>query len=112
MLSKRLIACLDVRNGCVVKGVQFEGLRNAGDPAALARRYNVEGIESGTQAYFTHSYAADLTPEAVAVTTHAAPFASVVETDQVFGVQFHPEKSAAAGVQMLRNFVALCSRSA
>ncbi len=45
MLSKRLIACLDVRNGCVVKGVQFEGLRNAGDPAALARRYNVEGID-------------------------------------------------------------------
>ena len=45
MLSKRLIACLDVRDGCVVKGVQFEGLRNAGDPAALARRYNVEGID-------------------------------------------------------------------
>jgi cyclase len=45
MLSKRLIACLDVRNGCVVKGVQFEGLRNAGDPAALARRYNREGID-------------------------------------------------------------------
>jgi cyclase len=45
MLSKRLIACLDVRNGCVVKGVQFEGLRNAGEPAALARRYNVEGID-------------------------------------------------------------------
>jgi imidazole glycerol-phosphate synthase subunit HisF len=45
MLSKRLIACLDVRNGCVVKGVQFEGLRNAGDPAALARRYNQEGID-------------------------------------------------------------------
>jgi imidazole glycerol-phosphate synthase subunit HisF len=45
MLSKRLIACLDVRNGCVVKGVQFEELRNAGDPAALARRYNVEGID-------------------------------------------------------------------
>lgn len=45
MLSKRLIACLDVRNGCVVKGVNFEGLRNAGDPAALARRYNEEGID-------------------------------------------------------------------
>ena len=43
MLAKRLIACLDVRNGCVVKGVQFEGLRNAGDPAALARRYNARG---------------------------------------------------------------------
>jgi cyclase len=45
MLSKRLIACLDVRNGCVVKGVNFEALRNAGDPAALARRYNQEGID-------------------------------------------------------------------
>ena len=70
------------------------------------------GIEPGTQAYFTHSYAADITPEAVATTTHAAPFASVVETDLLFGVQFHPEKSGNAGIQMLRNFVALCSPSA
>lgn len=45
MLSKRLIACLDVRNGCVVKGVNFEELRTAGDPAALAKRYNAEGID-------------------------------------------------------------------
>ena len=45
MLAKRLIACLDVRGGQVVKGVNFEGLRQAGDPAALARRYNAEGID-------------------------------------------------------------------
>ena len=45
MLAKRIIACLDVRDGQVVKGVQFEGLRQAGDPAALARRYDVEGID-------------------------------------------------------------------
>jgi cyclase len=45
MLSKRLIACLDVRNGCVVKGVNFESLREAGDPASLAKRYNREGID-------------------------------------------------------------------
>ena len=45
MLSKRIIACLDVRNGCVVKGVNFEGLRHAGDPAELAKRYNEEGID-------------------------------------------------------------------
>ena len=45
MLSKRIIACLDVRNGQVVKGVNFEGLRKAGDPAELARRYNREGID-------------------------------------------------------------------
>jgi cyclase len=45
VLAKRLIACLDVRNGSVVKGVNFEGLQYAGDPAALARRYNAEGID-------------------------------------------------------------------
>ena len=45
MLSKRLIACLDVRDGQVVKGVNFEGLRNAGDPAELARRYNHEPLD-------------------------------------------------------------------
>ena len=45
MLAKRLIACLDVRDGCVVKGVQFEDLARAGDPAALARRYDTEGID-------------------------------------------------------------------
>jgi cyclase len=45
VLSKRIIACLDVRNGSVVKGVNFEGLRNAGDPAELAHRYNDEGID-------------------------------------------------------------------
>ena len=45
MLSKRIIACLDVRDGHVVKGVNFEQLRAAGDPAALAARYNAEGID-------------------------------------------------------------------
>jgi cyclase len=44
-LSKRIIACLDVRDGSVVKGVNFEGLRRAGDPAELAARYNAEGID-------------------------------------------------------------------
>src|SRR5262245_46041810 len=45
MLAKRVIACLDVRDGLVVKGVNFVDLREAGDPAALARRYNREGID-------------------------------------------------------------------
>jgi len=45
MLTKRIIACLDVRDGQVVKGVQFQELRHAGDPGELARRYNVEGID-------------------------------------------------------------------
>jgi cyclase len=45
MLTKRIIACMDVRDGTVVKGIQFQQLRHAGDPAELARRYNVEGID-------------------------------------------------------------------
>jgi cyclase len=48
VLAKRLIACLDVRDGAVVKGVNFAGLRNAGDPAELAARYNEEGIDELT----------------------------------------------------------------
>lgn len=45
MLTKRLISCLDVRNGAVVKGVRFEQLTDAGDPAVLAKRYNDDGID-------------------------------------------------------------------
>ena len=45
MLTKRIIACMDVRDGQVVKGVRFQQLRHAGDPGALAERYNVEGID-------------------------------------------------------------------
>jgi cyclase len=45
VLSKRIIACLDVRDGQVVKGINFAGLRSAGDPAELARRYNAEGVD-------------------------------------------------------------------
>jgi imidazole glycerol-phosphate synthase subunit HisF len=45
MLARRIIACLDVRDGAVVKGVRFEQLRSAGDPVELARRYNREGID-------------------------------------------------------------------
>jgi cyclase len=45
VLTKRIIACMDVRDGQVVKGVQFQQLRHAGDPAELAQRYNVEGID-------------------------------------------------------------------
>jgi glutamine amidotransferase len=65
------------------------------------------GIASGTQVYFTHSYAAPVTQNCTAVTTHGAPFAAVVERDNVMGVQFHPEKSGDAGLRMLANFVGI-----
>ena len=45
MVKKRLIPCLDIRDGRTVKGIQFEGLRDAGDPVALAERYAREGAD-------------------------------------------------------------------
>ena len=45
MLTKRIIPCLDVKDGRTVKGVRFEGLRDAGDPVALASRYAREGAD-------------------------------------------------------------------
>jgi cyclase len=45
MLARRLIACLDVSHGQVVKGVNFGDLKEAGDPVALAKRYNDESID-------------------------------------------------------------------
>ncbi|HEX8876635.1 MAG TPA: imidazole glycerol phosphate synthase subunit HisF [Phycisphaerales bacterium] len=48
MLTRRIIPCLDVRSGRVVKGVRFQGLRDAGDPAELAARYESEGADEIT----------------------------------------------------------------
>lgn len=65
------------------------------------------GVDSGSHVYFTHAFAAPVTDECVATCTHGETFAAVVERGRVFGVQFHPEKSADAGLRILRNFVAL-----
>ena len=63
------------------------------------------GVADGTSFYFTHSYAAPLTDACVGRTEYTAPFAAAVESGHVFGVQFHPEKSGEAGLQVLRNFL-------
>lgn len=63
----------------------------------------LDGAE-GAFVYFTHSYAAPVTDAAVATTVHGRRFASVVGVGNVFGVQWHPEKSGDAGLRVLRNF--------
>jgi glutamine amidotransferase len=67
----------------------------------------VDGVETGSQVYFTHSYVAPVTGDTVAVTEHGEPFAAVVQRGHVGGVQFHPEKSGDVGLRILRNFVEL-----
>ena len=54
--AKRIIPCLDVKNGRVVKGINFEGLRDAGDPVEAAIRYNEEGADELTFLDITASY--------------------------------------------------------
>ncbi|MFO0569973.1 MAG: imidazole glycerol phosphate synthase subunit HisF [Polyangiaceae bacterium] len=56
MLGKRIIPCLDVRDGRVVKGVNFVGIRDAGDPVECARRYDGEGADEITYLDITASH--------------------------------------------------------
>jgi imidazole glycerol-phosphate synthase subunit HisH len=79
----------------------------AGGPHAFRGRL-LAGLTPDAHVYFTHSFAAPVTTDCVASTTHAESFAAAVERGHVFGVQFHPEKSGDAGLQILRNFLAIC----
>lgn len=65
------------------------------------------GIPQHSFVYFTHSYCAPVVESTVAVAEYGQPFTAAVERENVMGVQFHPEKSAAAGRQVLENFVRL-----
>lgn len=68
------------------------------------------GVTEGANVYFTHSYAlADDVDDAIVATRshYTRSFASGVWSDNVYGVQFHPEKSSATGLTILRNFVQL-----
>jgi glutamine amidotransferase len=67
----------------------------------------LRGIESGAFVYYTHSYRAPVVEGTVACTQYGGVFSAAVERDNVFGVQFHPEKSAATGLKILENFCAL-----
>jgi imidazole glycerol-phosphate synthase subunit HisH len=65
------------------------------------------GLPAGTRFYFVHSYAPEAGGAAVAaVCDYGGPFAAAVERGNLFGTQFHPEKSGAAGLALLANFVA------
>lgn len=67
------------------------------------------GVSSGSYAYFVHSYyCAPAEPsDVVATTDYGLDYASIVRRDNLWGVQFHPEKSQTVGLRILRNFVAI-----
>ena len=94
---------LDDRDGTLkVPHVGWNALALA-KPSRLMRE-----VADGAFVYFTHSYAAPVSGATAAVTTHGDAFASAVEDGLVMGVQFHPEKSGAAGLRMIANFLEHC----
>lgn len=88
-----------------VPHVGWNTLESLGTSTLLA------GVAEGDAVYFTHSYAAPIGAGTIASSTHGSPFASIVERGNVAGMQFHPEKSGAAGLTLLRNWVKQCSVS-
>jgi len=65
------------------------------------------GVDPGEYVYFTHSYKAPVTADTAATAHYIETFAAAVERGSVMGVQFHPEKSGATGLKILRNFLEL-----
>jgi len=93
---------LQADRGVKVPHVGWNSLSIERDEASI-----LEGVPSGSQVYFTHSYVAPVTGDSAAVTEHGEPFAAVVQRGYIAGVQFHPEKSGDVGLRILRNFVEL-----
>ena len=95
------VAKLPLRPGIRVPHMGWNQLRSQRADAITT------GIADGDYAYFVHSYAAPVTADCVLATEHGVVFASAVRRGQVMGAQFHPERSAAAGATILRNFLEL-----
>jgi glutamine amidotransferase len=72
----------------------------------------LRGLEHDAWVYFVHSYASDDSAHVIATCDYGGPLAAVVRRDNVRATQFHPEKSGAHGLQLLRNFVEMASEGA
>jgi glutamine amidotransferase len=79
--------------------MQWNTLDLVGEPALFA------GIDRPVWVYFVHSYAAEASADVVATCDYGGPVAAAVQRDRLWATQFHPEKSGAAGLQLLGNFV-------
>jgi glutamine amidotransferase len=100
--------CVRLRSGTDATPAMIKVPHVGWNSLTIARETSiVDGVATGAQVYFTHSYVAPVTPHTVAVTEHGTPFASIVQRGHVAGVQFHPEKSGDVGLRILRNFLEL-----
>ena len=65
------------------------------------------GLGEHPYVYFAHSFYVPASPLAAATCTYGLPYTALLENQNVFGVQFHPEKSGPVGLRMMKNFVEL-----
>jgi glutamine amidotransferase len=101
------VAGLGVLDGAVTRFQALEKVPQIGWNQLRIRRASrlFLSVKDGSFAYFCHSYYGPVVPEAVAVTEYGETYASGVEKDNVWAVQFHPEKSGDVGLRVLRNFL-------
>ncbi len=78
---------------------------NEVEPKANSQLFR--GMGERPYLYFAHSYFAPVVPQAAATCQYVEPFTAALEADNVFGVQFHPEKSGPLGLKIVKNFVEL-----
>lgn len=95
------VAKLPVQPGIRVPHMGWNLLRATRDDGLLAN------VSDDAYAYFVHSYAAPVTEDCIASTEHGHSFAAIVRRGNVMGAQFHPERSAATGATVLRNFLSM-----
>jgi glutamine amidotransferase len=67
----------------------------------------LKGIESDTNVYYVHSFYAEICENTSAESNYILPFSAMLEKDNFYATQFHPEKSAGIGEQILKNFIDL-----
>jgi len=103
--------CLGVVPGCARRFPDAQGLPvphigwNTLKPARSSPL--LAGLEPECYAYFVHSYAIAAGAATTATTDYGAPFSACIEWGNFFGAQFHPERSAAVGARLLKNFLEL-----
>lgn len=90
---------LPVEPDCPVPNMGWCATRKVGAHSIL------DGMDDGSYFYYLHSYAVPRTRNTLAVARHAEEFSAVIGKDNFVGAQFHPERSSAAGAQILRSFV-------
>lgn len=67
------------------------------------------GIDAGSWVYFVHSYAPEASDDVIATCEYGGTVTAAAQRDNVYATQFHPEKSGPVGIQIIKNFVELCS---